>query len=377
MESLHTTVVRVIGAATLAAIVVLLASAYIVSRSIITALSGAQGMAKTMATGNFLGFENCRNDCSYGKAVNCRREQCEVGQLNISLETMRSSLSTAIGSVQKKAGEAADLAGVLASGTQQAAAATEHQAEQIQQVSAAIEQLNVSISQIASAGREVQDNSSESTRRAEAGVQATTDMCSNMGDIVAKAKETATAVSSLRASAKGIEQFTQTIKEIADQTNLLALNAAIEAARAGEQGRGFAVVADEVRKLAERTGTTTQSIDQLARQISHDISGTVTSIEAIERTAVHGMGVAESSAETLKHIMDATAQVQQMITEITSASSEQKSAADLSAQSMERIAAAAEENSAVIENVKSSAAEINAIADHLNDLSGRFKVATA
>ena len=376
-ESLHQTVLKMIIGATLATLLVMLLSAFIISRSIISSLSRAEGSARTMASGDFLRFSNCKDDCSYGKTVNCEREQCEIGQLNISLETMRNSLSSAISSVQNKAQEASGLACDLAAGAKQAAAASENQAEQVQHVAAAIEQLNVSINEIVSAGGNVRQATVESSSKAIAGVSATETMATNMSEIAGQARRSVEAVAELRQSAEGIESFTRTIKEIADQTNLLALNAAIEAARAGEHGRGFAVVADEVRKLAERTGSTTRSIDELAKRITHDVQGTITSIEGIGQMAESGRAAADLSVETLRHIKESAVRVQQVVAEITSASGEQKAAADMSAQSMEKIASAAEENNAVIENVRHSAGEISEIASHLKELTGKFKVKAA
>jgi len=373
-EALHQKVKTVVISASLAAILIMLASAWVISRSITSALSRTGQSARTMATGDFMQLANCQESCGYGKAVNCAREKCEIGQLNISLETMRNSLSSAISSVQSKAQEASGLACNLAAGARQAAAASESQSEQVQHVAAAIEQLNVSINEIVSAGGDVSKATVESSAKADPCSAASEPQCGNMGGMAGQAKRSAEAVAALRDSAQGIESFTQTIKEIADQTNLLALNAAIEAARAGEHGRGFAVVADEVRKLAERTGSTTKSIDGLAKQISHDVQGTISSIEGIGHLAAQGRLAADLSAETLRHIKESASRVQQVVAEITAASGEQKAAADLSAQSMERIAGAAEENNAVIENVKNSASEISDIATHLNALTGQFKV---
>ena len=374
-ERVHQQTVRVILAATTATILVLLLSARIISRSIVSSLARAGEAARTMAEGDFVRFSNCREGCRYGQMVNCSREHCEIGQLNLSLESMRNSLSAAIASVQQKAQQASGLASDLASGARQAAAASESQTESVQHVAAAIEQLNVAINQIASAGGDVRQVTTESAQHALAGADATTTMSANMQDIAEEARRSAEAVAALRGSAQGIEGFTQAIKEIADQTNLLALNAAIEAARAGEQGRGFAVVADEVRKLAERTGATTQSIDQLAKRISTDVQGTIASIEGIGRLAEQGRSAADLSVATLNQIKASAVRVQQVVAEITTASSEQQAAADLSAQSMEKIACAAEENSEVIENVRNSAGEISQLATHLDELAGRFKVA--
>ena len=171
-----------------------------------------------------------------------------------------------------------------------------------------------------------------------------------------------------------IGEIISVIDDIADQTNLLALNAAIEAARAGEQGRGFAVVADEVRKLAERTTRATAEIASMIKSIQEDTSGAVSSMEEGTIQVESGMAFAVKAGDSLKSIVSVVNVVQDMIEQIATASDEQSTAAEQISNNVSKIASVTKLSAQSAEQMATTAEELNRQTEALNELVGRFKL---
>jgi len=181
-------------------------------------------------------------------------------------------------------------------------------------------------------------------------------------------------IASLGVRSSEISGIVQVIKEISDQTNLLALNAAIEAARAGEQGRGFAVVADEVRKLSERTGEATLQIAAMIDAIKQEIDAAVVSMATGKVHVNEGVELVDHARNALNKIKDSSLQTVEMIREISAATKEQSSASNEIARNVETIAQMTEHNSAVINEVASAAAHLEHMSSSLQNLTHRFKL---
>ena len=164
------------------------------------------------------------------------------------------------------------------------------------------------------------------------------------------------------------------IKDIAGQTNLLALNAAIEAARAGEQGRGFAVVADEVRKLAERTALATTEIEQMIVGIQNETAGAVGAMDLALPEVQCGVELAMSASESLRAIEDGARRTLERVGEVADATHEQSAASTSIAQRVEQIANMVEATTDTIRGTAATAHQLEAIAVSLKQLIGRFKV---
>jgi methyl-accepting chemotaxis protein len=195
-----------------------------------------------------------------------------------------------------------------------------------------------------------------------------------MAAIADGARQSASIVSDLGGLSAEISGIVKVIKEIADQTNLLALNAAIEAARAGEQGRGFAVVADEVRKLAERTSSSTQQIGDMISRIQ---SGTQRAVQAMESgvaRANQGEELARRAGESIDQIELRTSEVVRAVHEIQLALSEQSAAAKDVAVRVEQIAQMTETNSNASSQTSNNANQVSGLAGHLNELMAGFRV---
>ncbi|MBA3024683.1 MAG: methyl-accepting chemotaxis protein [Gammaproteobacteria bacterium] len=292
--------------------------------------------------------------------------QDEMGKLLCAIQTMQTYLRTMVDEIvtpvvkmRDKVKSVDEKVGVVASN-----AVTEQ--AQIQSIAATMEQFSQSIAEVAN----MASDSLTEMKRTQGIVEQNN---ANMGlsiDATTKVAETvqrsSKTISDLGASIERIGKIANSIKEIADQTNLLALNAAIEAARAGEQGRGFAVVADEVRKLAERTASSTK-----------DITKTIADITAISEEAVKSMGEAvvevesgitliRSNGERLQEVMEATVSMSQRIDHITMASKEQSVAGENVAKSLEHISGLVDENARSSQQTRDAAVELAKSADELS-----------
>jgi methyl-accepting chemotaxis protein len=192
-----------------------------------------------------------------------------------------------------------------------------------------------------------------------------------IAEVVVQAAKT---VQKLGAGSDKIGEIVQVIDEIADQTNLLALNAAIEAARAGEHGRGFAVVADEVRKLAERTTKATKEIAAMIKQIQLDTSGAVESINKGTEEVEKGKELAGKAGKSLEEIIAASNKVMDDIVLVASASEEQSSTAEEISKSIEGINSVTQQSAAGIQQIARAAEDLNNLTENLQNLVAGFKL---
>jgi methyl-accepting chemotaxis protein len=185
--------------------------------------------------------------------------------------------------------------------------------------------------------------------------------------------ESASSVGSLSSSAEEISAIIKVINDIADQTNLLALNAAIEAARAGEQGRGFAVVADEVRKLAEKTSHATTQIIATIETIRKQTKDAVDSMESSVGQVIRGREMADKAGESLNEIVHMVTQVADMITQIATASNQQSVTAEEVSRTIESISVVTKETAAGSQQSLVTAEQLNHQAENLLAIVNRFK----
>ncbi|MEE9441248.1 MAG: methyl-accepting chemotaxis protein, partial [candidate division Zixibacteria bacterium] len=181
-------------------------------------------------------------------------------------------------------------------------------------------------------------------------------------------------VNELAQASDKIGEIIGVIDDIADQTNLLALNAAIEAARAGEQGRGFAVVADEVRKLAERTGKATGEITEMIKGIQNDSGRAVTSMEEAGTMVEEGKSLADKAGGSLTEINTMSSQVMDMIVQIATAADQQSAAAEQISKNMEHIATITKQTSVGAEQSASAAEDLNRQAEGMQQMVAQFKI---
>jgi methyl-accepting chemotaxis protein len=195
-----------------------------------------------------------------------------------------------------------------------------------------------------------------------------------MGQIASKVQETAKTVESLGARSDQIGNIIGTIEDIADQTNLLALNAAIEAARAGEQGRGFAVVADEVRALAERTTRATREIGEMIKAIQNETKGAVAAMEQGVHQVETGTEEASRSGTALRDILEQVNDVAMQVNQIATAAEEQTATTSEISSNMHQITNVVQETSRGAQESASAANRLSILAAELQQTVSRFKV---
>jgi methyl-accepting chemotaxis protein len=260
------------------------------------------------------------------------------------------------------------------SGVSNAAAdASQTQSDSVSSMAASMEQLSVSIDQVESyaqeAGRVVQSSGEESEKSGQVIHAAAAEMAL-ISDAV---MSTAGSIRDLESYTGQVSGIVSIIKEIADQTNLLALNAAIEAARAGEQGRGFAVVADEVRKLAERTTQSTGEISTVILKIQQGAKSSAHEMETGVTRVGEGVQLAHKAGDSVKDIRANSDRILRSVSEIHTALKEQSLAARGVAAAVERIAQGGEKNSDAVKQVASSAGDLKDVAAQIDRLAAQFR----
>ncbi|QNM97233.1 methyl-accepting chemotaxis protein [Chitinimonas koreensis] len=293
-----------------------------------------------------------------------------VAAFNRLLDTLQSSFRDIAGAVDGVAGQATQMAEAAQSMSSNSAAASESAAA----MAATVEQVTVSINHVADRAGEadgVSRRSGEIAGEGEAVIQSTVSEINGIADRVADASSQ---IDQLARESANIGAVVNVIKEVADQTNLLALNAAIEAARAGEQGRGFAVVADEVRKLAERTSQSTQEIAALIATIQQGANTAVARMREVVERVDSGVRKASQAGETIQQIRAGSAQVGEMVGDITHAIREQSTASVNIAQQVERIAQMSEETNGAADNTAQAASELQALARQMQTTVARYRV---
>jgi methyl-accepting chemotaxis protein len=291
-----------------------------------------------------------------------------------SINKVGHSLEDALRRVSEAVGATATASTQISSSTEEMAAGAHEQTSQAGEVASAVEEMTKTILENSKNAGIAADTAKQARVSAEQGgkvVSETIDGMRRIADVVNKSADT---VKKLGKSSDQIGEIIGVIDDIADQTNLLALNAAIEAARAGEQGRGFAVVADEVRKLAERTTKATKEIAGMIKKIQADTLGAVQSMEEGTMEVEAGITLADRAGASLQEIVGVSQRVTDMVTQIAAASEEQSSASEEISKNVESISKVTGETAQGTQQIAAAAEGLNRLTNTLQDLIGQFKV---
>ncbi len=298
----------------------------------------------------------------------------EVGQTVKAFNALSQKVQTVLKQVSSSADEISGSAVTLASSSEQMATASMHQSEAASSMAAAVEEMTVSVNHISDGASEVLKTSRQAGNASQEGHSVIASTVNEMTSIAASVNSASAEISELGQQSDKISDIIKVIREVAEQTNLLALNAAIEAARAGEQGRGFAVVADEVRKLAERTANSTKEITEMVSGIQAKAKVAVASMAVTEAKVAQGQAMAEKAGSLIGNIADGSRLVVVVVDDMASAMREQSAASNDIANNVEKVAQMTEENSAAARQTSISASRLEQLATELKHSLDKFKV---
>lgn len=291
-----------------------------------------------------------------------------------SINTVTESLNKTLLDVNEAVAATASASTQISSSSEEMAAGAQEQSAQSGEVASAVEQMTRTIMETTQNAATAAQKSKDAGDIAAEGGKVVDATVTGMNRIAEVVKQSADIIKELGNSSDQIGEIIQVIDDIADQTNLLALNAAIEAARAGEQGRGFAVVADEVRKLAERTTTATQEIADMIKKIQKDTSVAVKSIEQGTDEVEKGKELAKKAGESLKLIINGTTEVVDVVSQVAAASEEQSAASEQISKNIEGISRVSQESAMGVEQIAHASEDLNRLTENLQNMISQFKI---
>ena len=353
--------IAVIG--TLIAIILGAAVAFFVSRGITVPLNATNNMLKDIAEGE--------GDLTIRVPVNTKDE---IGDLGNNFNAFIAKLQGIIGEIAGATSQLAAASEEMAAITEQTSSGVENQKNETIQVASAITEMTATVQEVANNAESASSSAADADSEAKAGNEVVTLTVQAITELAQEVERSATVIEKLKGDSENIGTVLDVIKGIAEQTNLLALNAAIEAARAGEQGRGFAVVADEVRTLAQRTQESTAEIENLINALQTGAEEAVTVMSQSRERAGSTVEQAIHAGESLSSITRAVGTILQLNTQIATAAEEQTSVSEEINRNVINIQNISEQTATGAEQTASASGELARLGEQLQSLVGQFKV---
>lgn len=349
-----------LGAMGIAAVIVGMLAALVISRLIVTPLQRTVVFAQRIAAGDLT--HDLPQD---------RRD--EPGQLMAAMQVMSVSLRTLVGRIGGGVSQIAAAAEQLSAITAQTSAGVQNQKMETEQTATAMHEMAATVQEVAQNAEQASQAARMADHEAQQGNQVVQQTVSQIGHLATEVEESAEAIAALNQESARIGSVLEVIRNVAEQTNLLALNAAIEAARAGEQGRGFAVVADEVRALAKRSQDSTEEIEGLIASLQHLAKGAVDKMDSSRNLTQRTVTQAGEAGAALGRITQAVSTIEQMNLQIAAAAEEQSAVAETISESVTRVRDIGEQSATASQQTAVSSAELARLGVELQGMVAQFR----
>jgi methyl-accepting chemotaxis protein len=302
------------------------------------------------------------------------RRRDEMGQLQGSMQEMTLSLRQLIGNIGDGVTQIASAAEELSAVTEQTSVGVNSQRDETDQVATAMNEMTNTVLDVARNAQQASEAATHADQQAREGDKVVNDAIEQIEQLAAEVANSTKAMNQLKLESEKIGGVLDVIKSVSQQTNLLALNAAIEAARAGEAGRGFAVVADEVRGLAQRTQESTEEIEELIAALQQGTQQVATTLDSSRSLTDNSVNLSRRAGSALEQITRTVSNIQDMNQQIATAGEQQSAVAEQITRNVVNVRDISDQTAAASDETAASSVELARLGVHLRDLVGKFKV---